>query len=905
MKHFLLFFFFVSMSFASIAKISTVVGEASVLRGEQKIIANVGLDIYEKDVINTSSNSKLQLIFKDNTVITLGKNSALDVSEYLYDINTPKNSKANLNFFKGAFKAITGNIGKINKEKFKLRTKSSTIGIRGTVILANQTTIACLSGEISVDAQNQQVIVPQNQMTIIQDDGSLSKPVVYNQETLNNLSNQLEPENNNSSEKKEESNITTSTNNSTSDDTTDNQSETTKDSSLSNTGTSSENLETLDNQADTTENSSSSLSNKVDEVIEDSTKTEVEAKDETISFDLSGKALGAYMESQTSDARTNGFNYQDETDTDGTIGDFTAKRVDSKISFNETLTKILPNTENTTFSKELEKTFTLGTPKDGGYTGHSNITDNSNPISFTYTTNSGTINGNYNVQADNMGEVFAFYYDGDVFDVLQGQGEYNELIVFGKKGSVENEDKTKIYVYKDFASMSFKKNSSNHYTETKLDTSTVGFEYYNSHLKSLTHLNKSYYLNGAQEFIVGNNEKVKSYRNKYNFTYSSSTNLSSYITASNSAELNFLGSDIQALNYSLSNSETTNTYGNSTSSTTTTGQTNGISFLQKDKIVDAKISGSSTLKGYITADTYGTSSFDTHMRKASNNLSLNVNAQTGNITGSGSVDNKVGDVDNTVSMSFNGEVASNTSYYINDDIFGVMAKKGDSTYKAGNDEYDLDDNTGYLIAVPDGAIVKNEFKIFDTNDNPLTSDDDSSWGYWTAKFSDGSTSGSQFFVSPFATWVAGVETPTSVVDQVLNANSNTRYTFEGAVIGSVLNGNNGTLESIILDGSTTNKVTLNFDLGAGDNSLSSGVMNFSSKNTQWNMNINRSSEISNTGFKANLSGTDISGNLEGKFYGSDSIKSVGGSFNSSLTQNPGADDSVTHKAQGVFKAIKK
>ena len=895
MRHVLLFFFFVTISFASIAKVSTVVGEATVQRGEQKIIANVGLDIFEKDIINTSSNSKLQLIFKDNTIITLGKNSALDVNEYLYDTKTPKNSKANLNFFKGAFKAITGNIGKINKEKFKLRTKSSTIGIRGTVILANQTAIACLSGEISVTSQNRQVIVPQNQMTIIQDDGTLSKPVEYNQETLNELSNQLEPDANNSSDENKDDNLNTANNNSKN-----------EDSSLTNSGTSNENLDSLDNSNDSTDNDSSSISKKVEDVIEDSTNTEVETKDETISFDLSGKALGAYVERQTSDARVNSFNYQDETDTDGTVGDFTAKREDSKISFDETLTKVSPNSENTTLSKKVEKTFTLGTPKDGGYTGHSDISDNSNPISFSYTTNSGTLSGNYKVEADNMGEVFAFYYDGDVFDVSEGQGEYNELIVFGKKGSVDNEDKTKIYVYKDFASMSFKKNSSNHYTETKLDTSAMGFQYYNSHLKSFTSLYKNFYANGAQEFIIGNNEKVKSYRNKYNFTYSSSnTNLNSYISASNNANLNFLGSDIQALNYSLSNSETTNTYGNSLGSSTTSGQTNGISFLQKDKIVDAKTSGTSNLKGYINADTYGTSSYDIHMRKASNNLSLDLNAQTGKITGTASVNNSEGDVDNQISMSFDGEIASDTSYYINDDIFGVMAKKGDSTYKAGNDEYDLNDNTGYLIAVPDGKIVDNEFKVFDSNDNPLTSDDDSSWGYWTAKFSDGSSSGSQFFVSPFATWVAGVETPTSVVDDVLNASSNTRYTFEGAVIGSVLNGSNGTIESIILDGSTANKVTLNFDLGAGDNALTSGVMNFSSKNTQWNMNINSSTNVSNTGFSSSLSGTNITGNLEGKFYGSDSIKSVGGSFNSSLTQNSGANDIITHKAQGVFKALKK
>ncbi len=132
------------------------------------------------------------------------------------------------------------------------------------------------------------------------------------------------------------------------------------------------------------------------------------------------------------------------------------------------------------------------------------------------------------------------------------------------------------------------------------------------------------------------------------------------------------------------------------------------------------------------------------------------------------------------------------------------------------------------------------------------------------------------------------------------------FTCSSCVVTKRLNDSSGNLESIITDGSSVNSVKMNFDLGGGSNSLTSSTMNFSSANTQWNMNVN-STEISNTGFSGSLSGTNITGSLEGKFYGSGSIKSVGGSFNSSLDASGSAENGVStiHKAQGVFKAVKK
>ncbi len=145
---------------ASIGKVSLLKGEAFAQRDAGTIALQDASPIEEKDIIVTSKNSKIQLIFEDKTVITLGGESQFKIEEYL---NTPSNPKAKFKFGQGTFKSITGNIGKVAPENFTLETKTATIGIRGTTvgIISTQQipnlpplpdNIFCLSGQIAVGA---------------------------------------------------------------------------------------------------------------------------------------------------------------------------------------------------------------------------------------------------------------------------------------------------------------------------------------------------------------------------------------------------------------------------------------------------------------------------------------------------------------------------------------------------------------------------------------------------------------------------------------------------------------------------------------------------------------------------------------------------------------------------------
>ncbi|WNL15755.1 FecR family protein [Arcobacter cryaerophilus gv. pseudocryaerophilus] len=149
-KIILIFLLFVSTLFANIGKITLLEGEAFVKRGEETLRLNISDSISNNDFIETKTNSKVKITFMDNTIITIGKESSLKIEDYFFDSNNKNSAKTELNVSKGAFHAITGQIGKVNPEKFKLKTKNATIGIRGTEIYGDQNRVFCTQGAIYV-----------------------------------------------------------------------------------------------------------------------------------------------------------------------------------------------------------------------------------------------------------------------------------------------------------------------------------------------------------------------------------------------------------------------------------------------------------------------------------------------------------------------------------------------------------------------------------------------------------------------------------------------------------------------------------------------------------------------------------------------------------------------------------
>ena len=92
---------------------------------------SLGSAVYRTDNISTGVNSSLMLVFRDGGRVTLDASSVFDISNYEYQSENASDV-ASYNLVKGGLRALTGLIGKQDKEAYEINTPVATIGIRGT-----------------------------------------------------------------------------------------------------------------------------------------------------------------------------------------------------------------------------------------------------------------------------------------------------------------------------------------------------------------------------------------------------------------------------------------------------------------------------------------------------------------------------------------------------------------------------------------------------------------------------------------------------------------------------------------------------------------------------------------------------------------------------------------------------
>ncbi|MEM1038710.1 MAG: VCBS domain-containing protein [Pseudomonadota bacterium] len=90
----------------------------------------VGTPVYQGDVIETGTGSKLGITFVDKTVFSMSAGARMVLDELVYDPNSVADSSMSFNLVQGAFVFVTGDIAPTGN--MKIDTPVATMGIRGT-----------------------------------------------------------------------------------------------------------------------------------------------------------------------------------------------------------------------------------------------------------------------------------------------------------------------------------------------------------------------------------------------------------------------------------------------------------------------------------------------------------------------------------------------------------------------------------------------------------------------------------------------------------------------------------------------------------------------------------------------------------------------------------------------------
>ncbi|MCH9828220.1 MAG: FecR domain-containing protein [Gammaproteobacteria bacterium] len=147
---------------ADAGSVTMLVGRGTALSPDGNVRAlQKGDPVFTGELVNTGTNSFLNLKFSDGGLVTLRPNSRFEISDYRYDGGgaanapatpaaatsaTPPQASTGRAFFrllKGGFRAVTGLIGKSDRNDYAAVTPVATIGIRGTDYLAVLCDLAC------------------------------------------------------------------------------------------------------------------------------------------------------------------------------------------------------------------------------------------------------------------------------------------------------------------------------------------------------------------------------------------------------------------------------------------------------------------------------------------------------------------------------------------------------------------------------------------------------------------------------------------------------------------------------------------------------------------------------------------------------------------------------------------
>ena len=122
-----------NIAWAAAGKVQFVTGDVLIKsQNNQESRAAKGSEVNQGDTIISGKSGFAQLIMEDGGKLAVKADSQVKIETYHYNGKEDGNERALFALVKGGLRAVTGEIGRTNKQNYLIKTPSATIGIRGT-----------------------------------------------------------------------------------------------------------------------------------------------------------------------------------------------------------------------------------------------------------------------------------------------------------------------------------------------------------------------------------------------------------------------------------------------------------------------------------------------------------------------------------------------------------------------------------------------------------------------------------------------------------------------------------------------------------------------------------------------------------------------------------------------------
>jgi len=117
-----------------IAQFKVAKGAVYLERGGKRLPAYVGTHLQATDTVVTGADGSAGITFIDNSLLSVGPNSVLQIERYAFN-STTHEGVFDTTLSRGTLSVVSGKIAKQSPDAMKVRTPSSILGVRGTEFL--------------------------------------------------------------------------------------------------------------------------------------------------------------------------------------------------------------------------------------------------------------------------------------------------------------------------------------------------------------------------------------------------------------------------------------------------------------------------------------------------------------------------------------------------------------------------------------------------------------------------------------------------------------------------------------------------------------------------------------------------------------------------------------------------